>query len=226
MLAEQCLRLAQHVQDSALVVEAHFLLGITLLYSGELTSAQAILEQGSALYDPQAHGSLMLHYGQDPGVACRAYASLPRWLLGYPEQALGKNRAALSLARELAHSFSLGAALHTAAWLHSYRQEGPVVQAYAEEEIVVSHEGGFALWLAAGTFLRGWALSEQGAREEGIAQMREGMAATHATGTAIAQPYELALLAQAHGKSGQPHEGLALLEQALATVETTSERYY
>src|SRR5262249_38892685 len=100
LLAEQCVRLAQHVQESALLVEAHFLLGITLLYSGELTSAQTILEQGSALYDPQAHGALMVHYGQDPGVACRAYASVTQWLLGYPEQALGTNRAALALARE------------------------------------------------------------------------------------------------------------------------------
>jgi predicted ATPase len=226
MLAEQCLRLAQHVQDPALLVEAHFILGITLFYSGELTSAQAILEQGSAFYDPQAHGSLMLHYGQDPGVACRAYASLTRWLLGYPDQALGKNHDALSLARELSHSFSVGATLHTAAWLRQYRQEGPAVQAYAEEEIAVSHEGGFVLWLAAGTILRGWALSEQGAREEGLAQMREGMAALTATGTAIAQPYQLALLAQAHGKSGQTHEGLTLLEQALAAVDKTGERYY
>jgi predicted ATPase/type II secretory pathway predicted ATPase ExeA len=226
MLAEQCLRLAQHVQDSALLVEAHFILGLTLLYSGELTSAQAILEQGSAFYDPQAHGSLTLRYGQDPGVACRAYASLTRWLLGYPDQALGKNHDALSLARELSHPFSLGATLHTAAWLHQYRQEGPAVQAYAEEEIVVSNEGGFALWLAAGTILRGWALSEQGAREEGLAKMREGMAALNATGTAIAQPYQLALLAQAHGKSGQAHEGLALLDQALAAVDKTGERYY
>jgi predicted ATPase/type II secretory pathway predicted ATPase ExeA len=226
MLAEQCLRLAQHAQDPALLVEAHFILGVTLFYRGELAAAQTILEQGSAFYDPQVHGSLMLHYGQDPGVACRAYASLTRWLLGYPDQALGKNHDALSLARELSHSFSVGAALHTAAWLHQYRQEGTAVQAYAEEEIAVSHEGGFVLWLAAGTILRGWALSEQGAREEGLAQMREGMAALNATGTAIAQPYQLALLAQAQGKSGQAHEGLALLDQALAAVDKTGECYY
>src|SRR5262249_15131070 len=190
----------------------------------ELTAAQTLLEQGSALYDPQAHGALMVHYGQDPGVACRAYASVTQWLLGYPDQALGTNRAALALARELGHAFSLGAALHSAAWLHSYCHDGPAVQAYAEEEIGVATEGGFALWWAAGTFLRGWALSEQGARAEGLAQMREGLAATNATGTAIAQPYELALLAQAHGENGHAHEGLALLDQALATGPTTGER--
>ncbi len=33
-----------------------------------------------------------------------------------------------------------------------------------------------------GTILRGWALAEQGQEEEGIAQMRQGLAAYRATG--------------------------------------------
>ena len=130
------------------------------------------------------------------------------------------------LARELSHSFSVGVALHTAAWLHQYRQEGHAVQAYAEEELVLSGEEGFALWLAVGMIQRGWALSEQGAGEKGLEQMREGMSALNATGAKLAQPYHLAVLAQAYGKSGQPHEGLALLDQALAAGDKTGERYY
>src|SRR5262249_18196533 len=90
----------------------------------------------------------------------------------------------------------------------------------------LSKEEGFALWLAVGTIQRGWALSKGGDKEHGLTQMREGVAALNATGAKLAQPYQLALLAQAHGKSGQPHEGLALLDQALAAVNTTDERYY
>jgi predicted ATPase len=73
---------------------------------------------------------------------------------------------------------------------------------------------------------RGWALSEQGAGGKGLEQMREGMGAFNATGAKLAHPYHLALLAQAYGKSGQPQEGLALLDQALAAVDKTGERYY
>lgn len=155
LLAEQCLRLAQHVQDSALLVEAHFILGVTLFYSGELTSAQAILERGSAFYDPQVNGSLTVTYGQDPGVGCRSYVSLALWFLGYPDRALGENHDAFSLARELSHPFSVGAALHTALWLRQYRQERHAVQAHAEEEIALSKEEGFALWLTVGMIQRG-----------------------------------------------------------------------
>lgn len=225
-LAEQCLRLAQSAQDSALLVEAHFILGVTLFYCGELTAAQEILEQGRSIYDPQAHRSLTLIYGQDPGVGCRSYASLAAWFLGYPDQALGKSHDTLSLARELSHPFSIGAALQTAAWVRQYRQEESAVQAHAEEEIALSGEEGFALWLAVGTIQRGWALSEQGDQEQGRAQMRKGLTALNATGAKLAQPYHLGLLAQAHGKSGQPHEGLTLLAQALAAIEQTGERCY
>src|SRR5712691_4104812 len=46
---------------------------------------------------------------------------------------------------------------------------------------------GVPIWLAQGTILRGWALAEQGQGEEGIAQMRQGMAAFRATGAEIAR---------------------------------------
>jgi class 3 adenylate cyclase/predicted ATPase len=225
-LAEQCLRLAQHVQDPALLVVAHFVLGVTLFYSGELTDARVVLERGSAFYDPRTQGALTVVYGQDPEVGCRSYASLASWLLGHPEQALGKSHAALSLARELSHTFSVVTALYTAAWLRQYRQEARAGRAYAEEETAVAEAEGFALWLAAGTVQRGWALSEQGETAQGLALMREGLAALHATGAKLSQPYYLGLLAQAYGKSGQSAQGLALLDQALAAVETTGERYY
>src|SRR5262245_46158384 len=73
-------------------------------------------------------------------------------------------------------------------------------QTYAEEQIRASQEAGFELWLAAGTILRGWAMSEQGKGEEGLVQLREGLRAFSATGAALATPYHLALFAQAYAK--------------------------
>ena len=82
--------------------------------------------------------------------------------------------------------------------------------------IALSTEQGFPFWLAWGTILRGWALAEQGQGEEGIAQMRQGLAAYRATGAELARPYCLALLAEAYGKVGQAEEGLSVLAEALA----------
>jgi predicted ATPase len=73
---------------------------------------------------------------------------------------------------------------------------------------------------------RGWALAEQGQGEEGITQLRQGLATFRAIGSGLQQPHCLALLAEAYGKRGQSEEGLALLAEALAIVNNTEERNY
>jgi predicted ATPase len=50
-VGEQCLALAQHVNEAALLLEAHCALGVPLFYLGVLALARFHLEQGSALYD-------------------------------------------------------------------------------------------------------------------------------------------------------------------------------
>ena len=148
------------------------------------------------------------------------------WLLGYPEQALQRSHEALSLAQELAHPPSLGLALISAAFLHQLRREEHVVQEQAEAMITLCSEHGFAYNLAMGTLLRGWALAEQGQGEEGIAQMRQGLAALRAMGAKIGQSAYSARLADAYGKVGRAEDGLRLLAEALAGVEETGERFY
>ncbi len=148
------------------------------------------------------------------------------WCLGYPEQALRRSHEALTLARELVHPYSLAHALDYAAALHQYRREGQAVQELTEAAMTLSTEQGFALELALGAILRGWALAEQGQGEEGIVQMRQGLDAWQATGAEVEGPHFLALLAEAYGKGGQAEEGLSALAEALAVVHKNGERFY
>ena len=160
-LGEQLLTLAQHFGDPALLLEAHYALGNTLNYLGEFAAARAHFEQGIALYDRQQHHAHAFRYGQDPGVICHAYAALTLWWLGYPEQAWQRSHQAVTLARELAHPFSLGIALVFAAWLHLLRRAGPLTQEWADAAIALAAEHGFTVLLAQGTIYRGWALAER-----------------------------------------------------------------
>jgi predicted ATPase len=77
-----------------------------------------------------------------------------------------------------------------------------------------------------GIILLGWALAEQGQGEEGIAQIRKGLASWQATGAELYRPYWLALLAEAYGKVGKIEEGLAVLTEALDAAHKNGERYY
>jgi predicted ATPase len=91
--------------------------------------------------------------------------------------------------------------------------------------IAIAREQGFAQWLAQGTIFRGWALAEGGQGAEGMAEMRQGLAAHQATGAELARPHYLALLAGAYGNAGQANEGLTLLGEALAAVDARGERW-
>jgi predicted ATPase len=226
-LAEQLLRLAQLVQDSALLVVAHYTLGSTFFAMGKLTSARTHLEQGIAFYDPAAHRALAFRYGSfDPGVACLTYEAWALWHLGYPDQALTSIQQALTLARELTHPFTLALVSSFAAFLHQYRREWHAAQEQAEVAIALSNEHGFANWLTLGTILRGWALAEQGQGDEGIAQMHQGLAHHNALGARTTQSYTLALLGEVYRKAGRLEEGLTQLAEALALADRTEERVY
>jgi predicted ATPase len=226
-LGEHCLSLAQRQRDPALLVEAHTALGSTLFFLGEFAPARAHEEQAAAFYDPQQHHSLAsLYGGTDPGVICLSYAAWALCFLGYPDQALKRAHDTLTLAQGLAHPFSMGMALNHAAWLHQHRREGQLTQERAEAAIVLANEQGFPYWVAEGTILRGWALAEQGRGEEGIVQVRQGLAAYRATGAELAWTNWLALLAGAYWKVGQAEEGLSVLAEALIAVDKSGERFY
>jgi predicted ATPase/DNA-binding winged helix-turn-helix (wHTH) protein len=223
---EQCLRLAQRQQDTALLLAAHHALGVTYSGMGEFVLSLEHLEQALALYDSQQYRQLSFLHGQDPGVACLSHASHTLWFLGYPEQALRRSREALTLARGLDHPFSLVAALALAAWFHQLRRESALTQELAEEAVALSRERGFAYRLSQGTILRGWALAVQGQEEEGIAQIHQGLNAHRATGAEVLRPYFLGLLTEACEQGGRHEEGLHAVTEALAAEEKSGERLW
>ena len=219
--SEQCQLLAQTEEDPALLVAAHFSTGVTLAHMGELTRAREHLEQARAHYDPGQRHSQM---GTDPGMFSLAYLAHILWLLGYPDQALGHGREALSLAEEAANPFSRDIALSYMTMLHQFRRESEAVSEYAESGRVLANEHGFPYYGAWGTIMKGWALHQQGARDEGKSRMSQGLSDLRAIGTGLREPYYLSLLAEAYGQEGDA-EGLNLLTRALRVVDRTDERW-
>ena len=130
------------------------------------------------------------------------------------------------MAQELAHPFSQTYALCFSALGHQFRREVQATQMRAEASCALAGEQGFAFFVAFGTVLRGWALAEQGQSEAGIRQMHEGLAACRATGSEADRPYLLTLVAEAYGRGRRHDEGLAMLEEALALVDQSEERYW
>jgi len=225
-LGQELLTLAQRQDDPAHLLEAHRGFGLSLFYLGELAAACGHLEQGIALYDPEQHRDHAFLYGQDSGIPCLVYMSWALWLRGYPDQALQRSHEALDVAHALSHPFSLAYALAFAAVLYQFRQEASRVQEQAEAVMALSKEQRFTFWFAWGMILRGWALVAQAQREEGRAQMQQGLTAFQATGTKSLLPYFQALVAEAEGSVGHMEEGLRVLAEEQQEVKGTEEPWW
>lgn len=220
-LADQLLHLAQNLQDPGLLLTAHLGLGANLYWRGEFASARAHMEQGLFLYDPQKPPPVF--HTADLRVDVLSYAAIALWHLGYPDQALKRSHEAAALAEGLSHPFSLAYALWSTALLHSFRRERELARKRTEALITLSTEQGFPFWLAEGTIHRGWVLAAQGQEEEGVVQIRQGLAGRQAIGAEIGRPSFLALLAEAYGRVGQVEEGLSVVAEALALVDKTGQ---
>jgi predicted ATPase len=226
-LGEQCLHLAQRVQDVTVLLQAHVVLGISQFYLGNPGRASTHLEHTIALYDPAQHHGLAYRYGGiDPGIGGFGYDAWALWVRGYPEQARAQSARALSLAQHLAHPYTLARTLYWDTLLCQLCRDAPAVRDQADTAITVATAQGFALVRALGPIMRGWAIAVQEHSTEGLVQIRQGLDTYRSTGAEFQRPHFLAMLAEASGLLGQPEGGLAALEEALTLVQQTGERYY
>jgi class 3 adenylate cyclase/predicted ATPase len=225
-LAEQILRLV-YTRDPAHLVHAQHALGCTLFWMGKFLPAREQLENVITQYDPNRHSQLTVRYGwADTGARSQSYAAITLWQLGYPDQALSAGKEAIAVAIRLSHPLSLTFAGNLVGILRQLRREARATQETAENMIAPSAEHGLTNPLAYATSLRGWALTEQGHDDEGIAQIHEGLAAARATGTELLRPYHLCLLAEACTKTGRFDEALNAVREALAIADEHENRAF
>ena len=224
--AEEFLRLAEQEPSAALLARGHVAVETTLMHLGEFSAALEHFEQGLSFYDPEQDRDDWFRYTQNPAVGMRCHGAWTLWFLGKHDHALVRIKQALTVARELSEPHGVAHTLYFAAVLHHFRREPRLTQEFAEASLELSIEHGLVLYQASAKVLRGWALVEQRLREEGIALMREGLAAHQATGTEMARPHFLILLGEALGKARQSEEGLQVLEEALALIDRKGEKCY
>ena len=90
--------------------------------------------------------------------------------------------------------------------------------------LCIEHE--FPQWLAMGRMVQGWALAEQGQREAGTLQIRQGLADWRATGARLGLPAFLAPLIEQYLRLGQAEEGLSAVADGLEAVERHREHWW
>ena len=216
-LSDRLLQLTAGNADEGLHLQARHSAWATGMFAGEPAAAREHSEAGRRLYDPERHRSHHQYYGgHDPGVCAGSIGALVHWLLGYPDKGLTIGNEALALAERLAHPFSLELALLFNAMLRLDRGEPEMAlqRVKAAETLASEQRLGF-VWEP--RFLRGAALSTQGAFEEAAACLREGLATR--IGALTIRPYGLARLAEAMARQGEHKAALAAARDGLKVQE-------
>jgi DNA-binding SARP family transcriptional activator len=216
---DQLLQLADQQSDPILLVEGHYVIGVTLSWAGSFTRSHIHLEQALAHYQPTHSPTHIGRYSQDPSVVCQCRLAFDLWCQGYPEQAKAAQHKGLARAQALAHPFSLAYALVWDGMLDGEIGHLESLLQSAEAIIALSDEHHFGLWSSWATVLRGWALAEGGHPEHGISELQRGDERMRATGAVFLQPFVSALLAEQFAKIGDGKGALELVHEALASTQ-------
>jgi predicted ATPase len=225
-VAQEMLDLAERQQDSANLVVAHRALGTNLFWLGQPARGRAHIDQALALFDPAEHAQLAERYTFHPRVVGLDFRALILLVLGYPDEARATSRVALDEARAAAHLVTLAVVLQHACIVHQTCGDHPAMQQAAEELLAIATEQGFPFWIAHGTFLRDWARAAQGRNGQQRVPLRDDLEAILKPGAALILPYYYALVAQTFAQSAEPAAAAQMLDESLALLERTGERWF
>jgi predicted ATPase len=153
------------------------------------------------------------------------YLSLDLFCLGYLDRACARSEEAIEEAHQLQHSYSIAHSLSQACWVDWAAHSREELKRRTGAAIAVSAEHCFPYNLAVGTIFGAWAMAASGQTTEGIALLREGLAAYHATGAMLFVPFFLTLLTDAQVKGQHPDEALGHLAEAERLLAQTDERW-
>ena len=110
--------------------------------------------------------------------------------------------------------------------LHQFDADGRAVYEQAQALASLCAEKGFHQWVEMAAILQGWGLAMQGQSEAGIAQMREGLTRSGASGAGLGQAPVMTQLAEACCLAGRIQEGLSALDQAFSAMQATGEYWW
>jgi len=225
-MAELFLREAVARPDCPETLVAHRVSGTTCLYFGDFADAHEHLQKSIKLYDQAWHGDFASRFVHDPRAAAEIRDAIALWVLGRVEDSLRIADHALADARSAAHAPTMGFALANAAVLGLLRRNPEAVATYSQAlaDIVYRYDlPGFA---GGAVFFQGWARWSDRAEASRLAEMRRGLAINQEQGRNLVLPSFEAALAEAEGATSETDAGLQRLDDALAELGRTEQRWY
>ena len=216
----------EHTGDARVLQVAHTVSGYSIGHLGELALALDHLRRAAGYAKPEHHQFFASVNALDPAVAAPAHEGRLLCLVGERDAAVERVNAALTLARRIGNPNAIGFALVYAAYVHQMRNEPEAVLERTGEALALAVEHGLADVLGWATVWRGWARAVGGEADTAPTGMAAALAAQRSFGSEIARGHQLALLAEVLILAGRTDDALAALDEGLAHVSRTGDRYY
>ena len=198
--------------------QVHFLLGAP-------KASLAHGEKGIELYDPIRH-SFSGWAGGNPGVQCHVWATAAASVLGDHHRSTEYAKRALELAETDSQPFSRVHCLALLCIPAIVRRDSVTAEALSNRAMEICSEYEIPYWREWARIVVGWSKSKSGESSEGLAELRRGYDRYREHGSKFCAPFFLSLLAELCLDSGDLADGLEAVEQALAMVEESSERWW
>ncbi|HYY30024.1 MAG TPA: hypothetical protein VE860_18920, partial [Chthoniobacterales bacterium] len=224
-IAKRIYSLAQEQNDTALMMGAYRALSATLFFLGDFEFAREYAMRGLQIWRTRGAEYQPEEITAHP-VAYLYYEALCEWHFGEFASSQANTAEAISLAKELNDIHGLAVSLFFAGILAQCERDHAKLELLASNMIELSTRQNFALWLAGGVALRGWARSVSGHAAEGISCIEDGIKEFRATGATLTIPFFLALKAEALHMSDRTFEALEATNEAEALAERAEERWW
>ena len=223
-VAEAFLRDAERWPGSPEVGIAHRLSGTTCWYEGDYLGARRHLEQALAVYDHERDRHLSSSFAYDPGVAAKFYLGMVLWTLGEIDRGVGLVEESLSLALQGAHIPTVALARFFIDVFAAIRRDPVRVVPNAQALLDLEVKHGLPNWLGFAKFHLAWAGWR--CNSQCVEEMRAGLAYEREVDFRHMQPLYGTVLAEVEAAAGRPDSGLAFLDEQIATIEHTGERWF
>jgi class 3 adenylate cyclase/predicted ATPase len=225
-LAAQFLTRAEKQTDPVPLMIGHRLMGSSLLFVGDVAESRTHFDRTISLYNPTEHRLLAMGFAHDVRAITLCYRSWALWLLGYPSLAVADADQAVRNAREISQAATLMSALCFASLPHVFSGRYAAANALLDEVVALADQKGSLVWKAFGTMNQGYVRALTGRTSDAIHIITAGIAAWRSTGSTVFAPSSLSYLASSYADIGQFDEALRFVDEAMAAIDTTKEKWW
>ncbi len=226
-LSTEILKLSQQSSEPLHKAIGNRASGSTHFYLGELDDARMRLGAIIALKaTPETRANTLLFDVVDAWVTARSYESWTLWLQGHVEKAFEQIKAAMDMANQLNHPFSMALSVSFATWLYQFYGDKEKTLKYAQDGLKIAKQNGFSFWIGWAEILEAWALDNDPFDDQYLNNMLAGLEHWKALGSRLGSSYFLYIIAETFFKHRKISDAWATLEQAKNFTYRTKEGWW